>query len=348
MRPLRIVHAVRSGSFAGVEQFVRRLALAQRAAGHEVTVIGGAASEMRDPLRAGGVAYEPGVRTVDVARVVHRHAREADVVNAHMTAADGAAAVALVGMRHRPALVSTRHFALRRGSHGPAFVYRMVGARIDAEIAISRAVAEAIGRPSTVVHTGVADAPESTLERARVVLVAQRLQPEKRTDIAVRAFAASGLAGEGWELLIAGDGVERAPLRALATSLGVDEAVTQLGFRADVPDLMARAGMLVAPCPVEGLGLTVLEAMASGLPVIAADAAGHRELLDGVDPGSRFAANNVDAAASALRRFAHDEAAREALGAAGRGRQRAEFSVDGQVSGTDAVYRAALARWGRA
>lgn len=347
MRPLRIVHAVRSNSFAGVEQFVRRLALAQRAHGHEVTVIGGAAAQMADELHAGGVGYEPGVRTIDVARAVRRRAHGTDVVNTHMTAADGAAAVALLGLRHRPALVSTRHFAQRRGSRGPAFVYRAIEARIDAEVAVSRTVAEAIGRPSTVVYTGVADVPATIGPRTRTVLAAQRLQPEKRTHIAVQAFAASGLAGDGWGLQIAGDGAERLALGALAASLGVDASVSLLGFRGDVPELMARAGLLIAPCPVEGLGLTVLEAMACGLPVIAADAAGHRELLDGLDPGARFAPGDVAGAASALRRFAGDPDARAALGSAGHARQRAVFSVAAQVAGTDAVYRAAMERRGR-
>ena len=124
--------------------------------------------------------------------------------------------------------------------------------------------------------------------------MAQRLQPEKRTDVGVRAFAASGLAAEGWTLDVAGIGPEREALESLAAELGVATSVRFSGYRTDLPDLLARAGLLLAPCPVEGLGLTLLEAMASGLPPVAADAAGHVELLAGLDPRCRFTADDAE------------------------------------------------------
>ena len=125
---LRILHAVRSDGFAGVEQFVLRLALAQAADGHEVAVIGGAAERMRPDLDAAGVEHVPAARTVDVERAVRPRAAEVDVVNTHMTAADVAAVIALTG-RRRPALVSTRHFAQPRGRLGPVPIDALVGRR---------------------------------------------------------------------------------------------------------------------------------------------------------------------------------------------------------------------------
>ena len=85
--------------------------------------------------------------------------------------------------------------------------------RLDAQIAISHAVADAVDGRSTVVHTGVENRPlRDVALRDRVVLIAQRLQPEKRTDVGIRAFAASGLADDGWTLEIAGVGPERGAL----------------------------------------------------------------------------------------------------------------------------------------
>ncbi len=339
MAAFRIMHVVCSDRFAGVERFVLRLASAQAGAGHEVTVAGGARDHMEPALAAAGVAFEPVVHAGAAYAAVRRRAREVDIVNTHLTAADGAAAAALAGVRDRPALVSTRHIAQRRGSHGPAAMYRAVDHRIDAEISVSRAVADAIGVSSTVVYTGL-DAPAlPAVPRRRVVLVAQRLQPEKRTDIAIRAFAAAGLAAGGWTLQIAGEGAERAALERLA-----GPGVEFLGFRADVPELMARSALLLAPCPVEGLGLTLLEAMASGLPALAADAAGHREVLAGTDTRARFAADDVAAATAALRTFAADPAARRELADQQGQRQREAFSTAAQVAGTDAVYRSAWER----
>ena len=340
--PLRILHAIRSDGFAGVEQFVLRLALAQAADGHDVAVIGGAAERMHPDLAAVGVEHVPAARTVEVVRAIRPRAAHVDVVNTHMTAADVAAVVALTG-RRRPALVSTRHFAQPRGRLGPVPIDALVRHRIDAEVSISAAVAASVDRPSTVVHTGVDPRPLGDgRPRDRTVLIAQRLEPEKHTHVGLRAFTASSLADDGWVLEIAGDGSERDALQALARDLGLDDVVRFSGFRSDLPAVMDRAAILIAPCPVEGLGLTVLEAMAGGLPVVAAAAGGHVELLDGLDERTLFAPDDAEEAGRRLRALAGDEPGRVALGDAERARQQQAFSTRAQADGTEAVYREVL------
>jgi glycosyltransferase involved in cell wall biosynthesis len=340
--PLQVLHVVRTGSFAGVEQFVRRLAIAQAGAGHQVAVIGGDPALMAPALQAANVGFAASGSGIRDSVLIRRAARRADVVATHMTAADAAAAIALLGQR--TALVATRHINRRRGSRAPHPVYPAIERRIDAEIAISEAVARSIGIPSTVVHSGVEDsvAPEAAA-RSRTVLMAQRLQPEKRTRVGLAAFAASGLSNEGWRLQIAGAGPELSLLEADAASLGIAGSVDLLGFRDDIAQLFRQAGLFLAPCPVEGLGLSLLEAMATGLPALAADAGGHSEILAGLDPRALFAADDVAAAARSLRALADDDAGRAALGAEGRKRQRADFSIASQLAGTEAVYRRAIA-----
>lgn len=342
---LRIVHAIRSGAFAGVEQFVLRLALQQASDGHAVHVIGGDQARMSGPLAARGISFTPATRTLQTTRAIRRAATDADVVNAHMTAADVAAVLALSNPRSDVALISTRHFTRRRGRSPLLALDAFVGGRIDAEISISRAVAASIGHHSTVVHSGVAVADAPAAPRRDTVLIAQRLEAEKRTDLGIRAFAASGLGARGWTLEIAGDGAERAGLEALAAELDVDARF--LGFRTDVPQLMTSAGLLLAPCTVEGLGLAVIEAMAVQLPVVAADAGGHTELLEGLDDRALYPAEEADAAARALASLASDPAGRVALGAAERDRQRTRFSLSAQAAGTEAVYRRAITARGR-
>ncbi|WP_281883850.1 glycosyltransferase family 4 protein [Agromyces rhizosphaerae] len=340
--PLRIVHAIRSDGFSGVEQFVLRLARAQAADGHRVLVVGGDTARMRGALAGSGVAHVPAVRTVDVTRALLRHARGADVVNTHMTAADvgAVAALALVLRPRRPVVVATRHFAKARGSIGPVPIAALVGRVIDAQLAISDVVADAVDGDSTVVHPGLDPRPDvDAADRERIVLMAQRLQPEKHTEVGIRAFAESGIASEGWRMQVAGTGPERDALERLAASLGIADAVEFLGFRTDLPELMDRSGMLVASCPFEHFGLTVLESMASGLPVVAAGAAGHLDMLDGLDPRALFAPDDIGAAASALRSLAGDAEGRAALGTAERERQRRDFSMRAQVDATEAVYR---------
>ncbi|GAA4287446.1 glycosyltransferase family 4 protein [Georgenia daeguensis] len=336
---MRILHAVRSDAFAGVERHVASLAAAQARAGHRVAVVGGDPTAMRAALGP-RIPHRPAATVAEVAAAV-RGWRGGDVVHAHMTAAEIAVALAAPTR----AVVATRHFAGTRGaSRAGRLAEPALRRRIAAQIAISRYVADHVDGPSTVVPVGVPDRPDGrpAVDRARTVLLAQRLAPEKDGATAVRAFAFSGLAARGWGLDVAGRGTERATLERLAARLGVADAVTFLGPRSDVGELMARAGVLLAPCPVEGLGLAVLEAMAAGLPVVAAAAGGHLETVGTVDGAALFAPGEVAGASAALAALAADPARRDAYAAELRLAQRTRFTLAAQVAGTDAVYRSVL------
>ncbi|WP_457100821.1 glycosyltransferase family 4 protein [Microbacterium sp. P5_E9] len=347
-QPLRILHAISSDRFAGVEQFVRRLAIRQAQDGHLVAVFGGAEEHMADSLSDAGVQWGPADSTLAVLNAVRRHLSTSDLINSHMTAADVAAVAARATSRHKVSIIATRHFAQQRGTLGPGILYRVLERHIDAEIAVSRTVADRIGVPSTVIHPGIE--PGSLRDpstRRPTVLVAQRLQAEKHTDLAIRAFAASGIWERGWDLQVAGTGPDHDFLLSLARELHVDGHVRFLGFRGDLENLMGEAGMLFASSPFEHFGLTVLEAMAAGLPVVAAAAAGHVEMLHGFDDRALFAPHDVQGAAERLRSLAADSPGRAALGRAERARQVAEFSLRSQADATASVYRRAIEMRGR-
>lgn len=337
---MRILHAVRSDAFAGVESHVARLSRAQLAAGDEVLVVGGDPAAMVQATGQ-GVRTLPATTVTDVLTTVRRLGRSADVVHAHMTAAEIACATALLGLR--TPLVVTRHFARDRGSN-PVSALAGAGAarRVGAQIAISHYVADSIDTPSIVIHPGV-DSTTTTLraaDREPVVLVAQRLEPEKETGVALRAFALSGLADRGWRLDLAGDGAERGRLGALAADLGIAEATRFLGHRRDVPELMERAALLLAPCRIEGLGLTVLEAMAAALPVVAVGAGGHIETVGSVTSPAMHPAGDASRAAELLSRLADDTAHRDAYAVELQRVQRAHFTPEHQARETADVYAA--------
>ncbi|UNK70141.1 glycosyltransferase [Microbacterium sp. H1-D42] len=347
MTALRILHVMVSDRFAGVEQFVRRLASTQAADGHQVYVAGGAPEMLARPLQDADVRFAPAANLREALKAIR--STEVDVVNSHMTSADLAAVLSRLAGRQRPALVSTRHFAMRRGSRGPAAAYRLIERMLDAEIAISKAVADSIHVPSTIVYPGVDPVDAEGAVRERTVLMAQRLQPEKDTALGIRAFAVSGIADEGWRLQIAGVGAEEAELRRLVDELGMNDSVTFLGFRDDLPQLMVRAGMLLATAPYEHFGLTVLEAMALRLPVVASGAAGHAEMLGDVADSALFVPGNNNAAAEQLRRLAGiGPIMRSRIAAAQLEQQKRSFTLRAQADGTEAVYRRAIAEKGTA
>lgn len=335
---MRITHVVCTADFAGVESHVAALAAAQHDLGHTVTVLGGDPVRMREAIDREGVAVHP------VGGLLHalRHllgpaGRLADVVATHMSTADLAAA--LSPTLGNATIVSTRHFAATRGSR-PArrAVMRLVARRMSAEIAVSSHIASTTG--GSVVLPGIPDRPSGlrARERERVVLLAQRLEREKDTDVAIKAFAASGLVEEGWRLHLAGDGGERPRLEDLTRELGIQQSVTFLGHRRDIAALMSRSGIFLATCSVEGLGLAVLEAMACGLPVVASAAGGHLETVGPAEGAALFPSGNTDIAGRLLSDLAHDPARRDAYGEALRSRQRDTFSVAGQAAATDALY----------
>ena len=278
---LRIVHAVRSAGFAGVENYVATVARLLAARGHDIVAIGGDPIAMRGVLLGSGVVHYPATHAHEVTAALLRTARHADLVHVHMTAAEWAAVLAWPAV-HAP-LVATRHFAARRGGTRVVhFASRLVRQRLALQISISKFVAAEVGEPTETVLNGVADDdPIDPVDR--VVLVAQRLEPDKRTIDALEAWFASGLEKDGWLLAIAGDGSERPQLEAVVRQKGI-RSVTFLGRCSDPPRPQASSRIFLATAPRDGFGLSVAEAMAAGLPVVACGAGGHLETVGAARP----------------------------------------------------------------
>jgi len=336
--PVDVVHVVCTDAFAGVERYVTTLARTQDARGLRVQVLGGAADRMPAELAGSGVRWAPAPTPLRAAAALRRV--DARLVHAHMTAAELAATAAA-----RAPVVATRHFADRRGSSAVGrAVGRFVAPRIAAQVAISAYVAGRVEGPSTVVHPGVPTVPRTGAEpdRRRVVLMAQRLEAEKRTDVALRMWAASGLAAEGWELHLAGDGALRPELEALAGALGLGASVRFLGMRADMPALLGTAGIFFAPRGDEPYGLSVVEAMAHGTPVVAGRGGGHSETVGAADGAVLVPPDDVEAAGAALARLARDPERRAAYGEELRALQQQRFGPGTHADGIAAVYAAVL------
>ena len=336
MKPLKVVHAVRSDSFAGVERYVSEVAAALSVLGHELVVVGGDPAAMRAALPP-AVEHRAAETTAQVARELARCGRP-DVVHAHMSAAE----LAAVATRrvHRAPIVATRHFASQRGSSLPSrVVTRTVARGLALEISISQFVADASGPGSVVLHNGVRDRPLGT-ERERTVLVMQRLEPEKDTATAVRAFAVSGLYEQGWRLQIAGRGSQLQALQGLSDDLGCE--IEWLGFQDDPVPLLTRSGVLLAPAPEEPFGLTVVEAMACGLPVVATSTGAHAETVCASE--TLFAAHDARSGARVLAGLCLDEVALQRVGAEQQRRQRLLFGLDRHVAVLESKYRSAACR----
>jgi glycosyltransferase involved in cell wall biosynthesis len=298
-----VLHIVVSDAFAGAERYVCNVASETARRGWEVAVVGGDATGMRAAL-TDAVRWEKGSTLVESMRSVVRLGRW-DVCHVQMTAAE-TVAVATQPV-HRAPIVSTRQFAARRGSSlaGRAGA-PLIAARIAREIAVSEFIARSIERaPAAVVISGVPPSPPLWSSESRAVLVLQRLEPEKDTLTALEAWRVSRLVEERWSLRVVGGGSQQAMLERWVSTEGV-AGVTFTGWTSDVAGELRRAGMVLASAVAEPLGLSVVEAMAAGVPVVASAAGGHLETAGQVPGAQLFPAGNALAGGLALRALRSD------------------------------------------
>jgi glycosyltransferase involved in cell wall biosynthesis len=168
------------------------------------------------------------------------------------------------------------------------------------------------------------------------ILAVGRLVEKKGLDVLLRSVAA--LRRPPVRVTIAGEGDDRARLEAMVGELGLAGRVELVGAldQAAVRELMARATLLCQPCVVgpdgnqDALPTVLLEAMASGLPVITTPVGGIAEIADGGRAGVLVPAGDAEATARAIAELLGSPARREELALAGR--RRAELLFDGKVN----------------
>jgi len=210
--------------------------------------------------------------------------------------------------------------------------------RVISERAVEDVRAIVPGAEPRVVHMGVRVPRESSLreldeDRCRFVCIAS-LIPVKDHMTLLCAFAASG--GSGATLELIGDGPLEASLRALAGDLGVADRVTFTGL-VDHDQLLARlragdwdAIVLASSSTAtehEGIPVSLMEAMAAGVPAVATDSGATRELITD-DAGLLVPPGDRAALAEALRRLGQDPELRARIGAAGRARVADAFDAE--------------------
>lgn len=195
--------------------------------------------------------------------------------------------------------------------------------------------------------------PEDPRGASRRILSIGRLVPRKGVDLVIRALAQTVAAGlDDVELVVVGssgtDG-ERDPeierLSRLAAELGVLDHVVFRGQvpRATMPALLRSADVVVCAPWYEPFGIVPLEAMACGVPVIAAAVGGLADTVVGGVTGTHVPPRDPEAIAAALIELLPDEARRRAYGAAGRARVEARYSWDRVAARSEQIYLKCLA-----
>ena len=159
-----------------------------------------------------------------------------------------------------------------------------------------------------------------------VVGIVARLSAQKAHDVLFAAVAKAACEVPGIRVVVIGGGDRESELQALAEELGIDERTRFLGVRRDVADLLPGLDVACLSSVHEGVPITLIEAMAAGLPVVATDCGAVRDLVVDGETGFVVPVGDADQLGERLVRLAGDDAARVRLGA--NGRQRAEQHHD--------------------
>ena len=299
-----------------------------------------------------------GVYLWSVLRAVRALAREGfrpDVIHAHFYSA-ALPAVVLGRVFRVPVVVTENAASFATGFSGvPLLEARLLMGMANLLIAVSeslRAQMEALGFRGTYrvipnpVDTDVF-APDPLAKhrhpRPARLLVAARLHPVKDFPTLFEGLVLLERAGREFVLDVLGDGPCRVEYEALARSLGLGSHVVFHGFkdREAVADSMRRADVFVLTSLTENCPCVLLEAMASGLPVVASDVGGVREMVPG-GMGSLFPKGDSRALAATLARTLESLDTYDPLKMAAYARSR--FGLDAVGSQLDHAYRGLVAR----
>ena len=351
VRPLKVCHVSITLKTGGLERILADLAqhhspdrceptfLALREIGRfgeEIRAAGRPVAVLQNQSRFGGLR--------EMARFFRTH--QFDVVHTHNTYPHiyGTIAARWAGV---PVVVQTRHG--QRAGHGwkSSFQYRWAAKWTDRIIAVSDDAAglcvSADKIPAakvTRIWNGI-DLSQFRFTGPGTELVAiavARLSAEKDFPTLLRAMALVVPQVPTLKLRLVGDGPERAALESLTDELHLRNNVEFLGERRDVPELLTQAGFFVTSSLTEGISLTLLEAMAVGLPVVATRVGGNPEIVVEGETGRLAPAANPRALADAILAMCAARADWPTLGRAGCERAATHFDIHRMARDYEDLY----------
>ncbi len=237
---------------------------------------------------------------------------------------------------------------------------RLTARWVDRYVCVSQAVAEfsvrkgRLPRQRVVVIPNGVDATRYPASQAadltqfgispqsKVVAFVGRLEPQKGVDWLLET-ALRWLRPADCHLLVVGQGPSYPELLAIARRLGLSSQVHFVGWRRDVPEILAASTLLVLPSRWEGMANVLLEAMASGLPVVATDVEGVREVLADSSDLQVVPFGDTERFAGRVKAILENPRLAASLGQANRKRVECAFSIEGTVASYQRLWESLIA-----
>ncbi len=307
--------------------------------------------------------FQPSL-VLQLARIVRE--QEVDIVHCqrHKCTVYGTLAAWMAGKNVK--VITTVHGLNRTRTLGRKLLNRALFNRISRFIGVSEAVCHDILKTNRIsppdkvitVYNGI-DTKRFTISgltqqeaRSRLDLVDKdafvfgtvgRLTKVKGQAVLLKAFTRVCQKHPRSCLVLVGRGPLETELRELAAKLNIDNRVIFLGYRKDIPEILRAYDVFVLPSLSEGLCLSLLEAMVSGIPAIASRVGGIPEVLNSPDLGSMVSSNSVEELALAIGRYCEmDKVKRNGIGKASRDRVVNEFTKEKMISTMAKEYIAVM------
>jgi glycosyltransferase involved in cell wall biosynthesis len=256
----------------------------------------------------------------------------------------------LAGLSLRMPTIAVEQLVLPARRRRGRLMTRVMAAPLAGHVAVGKASADdlrdqfGIPRGSiTVIHNGVPDDDElepMSFPTRPVVGCAARFEDQKQIDQLLRAAARLPAV----QIVLVGDGTRRVALEQLATSLGLDERLTIIGWKPDARPAIAGFDVFVLPSRDEAFPLTIIEAMLSSTPVVATDVGSVREAVIDGETGLLVRPGDVGALAAAIGRVLDEPGLGARLAANARAKAASEFTSEAMACAYDRLWSDVLAR----
>ncbi|MEC0228028.1 glycosyltransferase family 4 protein [Paenibacillus alba] len=171
-----------------------------------------------------------------------------------------------------------------------------------------------------------------------LLFYAAEFNANKNQQMLIHALASAKEDAPKVKLLLAGEGALKEQCRDLAEQLQVADRVEFLGYRSDIDQLLQMCDVAVASSLREGLPVNLMEAMASGLPIIASENRGHNELVRNGQNGWLIVPNDQAAMAERIKQVAHSQALRMKLGKSGREWVESRYAIHQVLEEKSRIY----------
>ncbi|UCG52469.1 MAG: glycosyltransferase [Candidatus Latescibacterota bacterium] len=178
----------------------------------------------------------------------------------------------------------------------------------------------------------------------RVITTVSSLNRYKGIDVLLRAASPVCREFDDIRFVIVGGGPERDALETLSAELGLTDRVIFTGIRTDVDDILRLSDLFVLPSRTEAFPNVVLEAMASGLPVVSTDVGSVAELVEEGKSGLRVPSENVDELCGAIRSLLVDATKAKSFGKRGRAIVEDNFRLEGMCHERERLFEELLCR----